>query len=709
MLKKLACLTVLLVSCVTARAADDLNAPPDPKAAPSPQWIWGQAEAKDGEERYFRITFDAKLPTTNKTEDPHGAWIWAAGDDEMDIYLNGKRVARSGGWTRALLVDVRPLLVTGENSIAVKCKNATGPAAITLKLEIRRQYGPPFRLVTDATWKTWSEDKKGWRGKKFDDAAFETTRVVGPYGMEPWGELSVAIPSQATPVEHITVPEGFKAELIYSVPKDDQGSWVAMTPDPKGRLYVSDQSGGLFRVTLPAGDKAVQVEPIDLNIGSAQGLLWAFDSLYVVVNTGKAPHDGGLYRLRDTDGDDKLDQITTLKKFFDRSHKDPAGGEHGPHAVVLGPDKKLYIVAGNFTGLPDGLSPTSPAQHWSEDLLLKRMTDGKGHDPTIYAPASWVCRTDENGKTWENISVGMRNAYDIGFNPEGELFSYDSDMEWDIGTPWWRPIRICHVVSGAEFGWRNGSAKWPTYYPDSVPPAVETGFGSPTGVTFGTGAKFPAKYQRAFFASDWAYGKIYAVHLKPTGAGYTGDYEPFVVGKPFDVTDVVINTDGAMYVTIGGRGTQSGLYRISYVGSESTAPAAPIEDKPSADARALRHKLETFHGHRDGAAVDFAWPHLSSDDRFLRYAARVAIEAQDPATWTERALAATQPTESANAIVALCRVGNASLQPRVLEALARIDLTKLTHGQLLETLRAYQLCFIRMGRPMDPGAAPSVA
>ena len=208
-----------------------------------------------------------------------------------------------------------------------------------------------------------------------------------------------------------------------------------MTPDPKGRLYVCDQDGSIYRVTPSAGKTPTKVELVDLDIGHAQGLLWAFDSLYVVVNGMKAPNDSGLYRFRDTNGDDKLDQITVLKKFMDRTKDGPGWGEHGPHGVVLGPDNKLYVVAGNFTNVPEPVAPTSPAQNYAEDLLLDRMPDGKGHDPTIMAPGSWVCRTDTDGKTWETFAVGMRNAYDMAFNPEGELFTFDSDMEWDMGMP----------------------------------------------------------------------------------------------------------------------------------------------------------------------------------------------------------------------------------------------------------------------------------
>src|SRR5262249_20714343 len=50
---------------------------------------------------------------------------------------------------------------------------------------------------------------------------------------------------------NIRVAKDFKIELLYTVPRETQGSWVAMCGDPKGRLIVSDQNGALYRVTLP--------------------------------------------------------------------------------------------------------------------------------------------------------------------------------------------------------------------------------------------------------------------------------------------------------------------------------------------------------------------------------------------------------------------------------------------------------------------------
>src|SRR5260370_14659505 len=218
----------------------------------------------------------------------------------------------------------------------------------------------------------------------------------------------------------------------------------------------------------------------------------------------------------------------------------------------------------------------------------------------------------------------------MAFNRDGELFTYDADMEWDMSLPWYRPTRVCHAVPGSEFGWRGGTGKMYEYHPDNLPPVVNVGPGSPTGVTFGYGAKFPAKYQDGPFLCDWSYGKLYGCHLKEKGASYTGELEEFVTGSPLPLTDIVLNPkDGAMYFTIGGRSTMSGLYRVTYVGKESTEPTKEVSGV-NADSlqRAKRMRLESFYGKKDPAAIDAAWPQLSSPDRFLRYAAPTALEFQ---------------------------------------------------------------------------------
>src|SRR6185295_7425632 len=128
----------------------------------------------------------------------------------------------------------------------------------------------------------------------------------------------------------------------------------------------------------------------------------------------------------------------------------------------------------------------------------------------------------------------------------------------------------------------------------------------------------------------------------------------FLSGSPLPLTDALIHPDGAMCFAIGGRRVQSGGYRVTYVGSESTAPI-PAKAEPN-PAVALRRHLETFHGKQDPTAVNVAWPHLASPDRFIRWAARTAIEHQPAAAWSERALKESDPAIRLEALLALARV-----------------------------------------------------
>jgi putative heme-binding domain-containing protein len=703
----LAALVFWLVPALSsvAPAAQAPASAPAPGSAPererardaTPRWIWMGPEPKADQTVYFRKEFVVDAPISS-------AKLSGSCDNRMTVFLNGDRVVEGKEWVNPTAVDLTGRVRRGRNVLAVEAHNEGGLAGLLLRLafEGRRPVAPVF---TDASWRVSERAGPGWQAADFNDSAWTAPVVIAALGEAPWQQVNeksllAAIQSReppATPISRLKIAKGFKVDLLYSVPKDTQGSWVSMALDPRGRLIVSDQYGKLYRVKLPpasaTGPAATpEVEPIDVEIGEAQGLVWAFDSLYVVVNSG-GKFKSGLYRVRDTDGDDRLDTVESLRPI-------QGGGEHGPHGIVPSPDgKSLYVVAGNATR-PMELAGSLVPKLYDEDQILPRQPDGRGFMKDETAPGGCIYRIDPDGKRWELVSMGYRNPYDLAFNRDGELFTYDSDMEWDINLPWYRPTRVCQAVSGSEFGYRGGSGKWPTYYPDSLPPAVDIGPGSPTGVTFGTGAKFPAKYQQALYICDWSYGKLYAVHLTPDHSAYTGALEEFITGTPLPLTDILVNPhDGAMYFAIGGRRTKSGLYRVTYAGPESTAPAPA--DLRGAEDRKLRHELEALHGHADPNTVAAAWPHLGHPDRFIRFAARVAIEWQDPASWQERALSERGTPAALTALLALARAGDKALQPRILQALDRIDWESLSESQKLELIRVYDVTFIRMGAP-DP-------
>jgi len=169
---------------------------------------------------------------------------------------------------------------------------------------------------------------------------------------------------------------------------------------------------------------------------------------------------------------------------------------------------------------------------------------------------------------------------------------------------------------------------------------------------------------------------------------------------------MTVGPDGALYFTIGGRNTPSALYRVTYTGNESTQPATQTD--AGSRERATRRQLEAFHGRKDPKAVTTAWPHLNSPDRWIRYAARIAIEAQDTSSWAERALEEDTVDGGLTALLALARTGSAEYQERLLGSLDRLAQKKLNEEQLLSAVRVLQLSMARMGRPNDELASDIV-
>jgi putative heme-binding domain-containing protein len=504
----------------------------------------------------------------------------------------------------------------------------------------------------------------------------------------------------------ISIREGFDAELLYEVPKS-QGSWVAMAFDTKGRLVVSDQDDkGVFRVTLPTEGAPIWVEslpgfpydPVDWGkrkVGGAYGFLYAFDSLYM-------SNMRGFYRIRDTDGDDRYDEFQLLRKL-------DMGYEHSAHCIIPTPDGKgLYLVSGNFTGVPEGTSSAQPPV-WQEDTLLPSIPDPMGHAVGLTAPGGWICRISPDGKDWKMIASGFRNSVDIAVNREGELFTYDSDMEFDIGVPWYRPTRINHVTSGAEFGWRSGSGVWLDHFADSLGSMLDVGPGSPTAISFGHHSGFPAEYQDKLFICDWTFGTIFTVELQESGSSYTGTKTEFLHGSPLNIAAMRFGPDGAMYFVTGGRTTASRLYRVRHTGPKTTG--VPRQLVANSGLRALRRSLEEFHvrGQGGATAVEQAWPHLAHSDRSLRHAARLAVENQDVALWREKVFAEGNPRAAIHAAIALSRHGDKSLSGRLLGKLGEIPFGTLEKEDRLALLRAYALCFLRMGRPEGGQAVDVIA
>ncbi len=514
-------------------------------------WIWSPAYKKDEVpvgDCYFRKTFELKQAEFGQ--------VHVTCDNRYELWVNGKFVGKGGDWRKMDVHDINKFLVSGTNVVAIKGINTDeGAAGLVARVIIKEKGGTFESYSTDATWKTSVKSADDWALAKMNDTEWLPAKVYGALGaVLPWGD-EIVIAGEGS--RFVTDPEFVVERLV----NDEQaGSIIAMTFNASGDILVSREGGGVFLVRDKDKDGTYEtVEPFCKDVKNVQGMLSLGNRVYAV---GDGPEGGALYQMTDSDNDGHCDKLTALVKYRG------VIGEHGPHTVRLGPDGLLYVLSGNFAQITTSIDARSPyATTYEGDLVQPKYEDPKGYAVGVPAPGGTIIRTDTNASFIEMVAGGFRNPYDFAFNADGEMFTGDADMEWDIGAPWYRPTRLVHVTAGGEYGWRSGWSKWPSYYLDSLPATADMGPGSPTGVAFYNHTTYPARLQNTLFVADWALGQIHAIKLERTGASYKATDSIFLKGRPLNVTGLDVGPDGSLYFCTGGRGTDGGIYRVRYTGT----------------------------------------------------------------------------------------------------------------------------------------------
>ncbi len=641
------CFLFLLLSSVSA-FAQLANSPP------VPQWL---AAPEAGATFTQSVKHEGKLLK---------AVLLSAGDGAVEITLDGKSIATLKAAETATGTDLTRQLGDGKaHQLGLRVPGKAKTAAL---LELNGDLAAVRWIVTDATWKNAVVT-----GPTDADPAtnpFDLKKTFDAYNS--WQLAKPGAQNQATDPATLTLPPGFKAELIRSA-QPGEDSWVSMAFDPEGRITLGKEKKGLLRLTL-SGSGEQKVEVIDDELLECRGLLYAHGSLFANANNSKT-----LFRLTDADGDGVFEKRQPLVKT-------EGGVGHGRNHIKLGPEGDIYVAHGNNVLLPKNLDPDSPLKNYANDQLIPNPWDSSMFDGNVELPAGHILRVKPDGSKVTLLAGGLRNPLDIAFNSRGDLFTFDADMERDVGTPWYMPTRVLQIVPGADFGWRRGTGRFPAWYADTLPSVIDIGLSSPTGVFFGYGAKFPSEYQHALYLLDWSYGRIIAV-----GVGMPGQKD-FVTGRPLNVTDGCIGPDGAMWFITGGRGTQSGLYRVSWDGPEPQFVTWPWHYHRKATrediGERILHEQQAEGGWRED--MTYTLQQVDSDMDKVRLAARLDLEKTRPEIWRDRALAGG----SLNALLALARVGvRGDLSP-ILEAVM-----KSAAKPTLAALRVVAVAIARHGAP----------
>ena len=171
-----------------------------------------------------------------------------------------------------------------------------------------------------------------------------------------------------------------------------------MAFDSRGRLFVATLSGRIL-ILLDNDDdgRLDQIKTYASGITQPLGIEFRADGdLFVTSNRfGGA---GRIMRLRDLDGDDVAEEISTIVDGL------PSEGDHQTDRLKFGPDGLLYFGQGSSTdnGVPKDGRP--PERQFNATIL----------------------RIDINNPAITQYASGLRNPFGMAFHPEnGELFSTD--------------------------------------------------------------------------------------------------------------------------------------------------------------------------------------------------------------------------------------------------------------------------------------------
>ncbi len=357
----------------------------------------------------------------------------------------------------------------------------------------------------------------------------------------------VSIPGQKTAtelhLERLKVPEGFKVEVYARDIKNAR----SLCYSPEGTLYVGTRSeGGVYALKDTDGDYKAD-KKFDLLKGGN-------------MPNGVAVKDGDLYIaevnriLKIKSIESKLANPGTPEVVYD---KYPTESHHGWKYIAFGPDGKLYVPVG------------APCNICESD--------------SIYAT---ITRMNPDGTGLEIVQKGIRNTVGFTWHPvTGELWFTDNGRDMmgddvpecelnfaprermDFGYPY------CHQgdVPDPEFGSKHPCT-------DFTPPAAKMGpHTAPLGITFYTGNMFPPEYKNQIFVArhgSWnrskksgydvviatldAGGKITGV--KPFIEGWLDQDKDDVWGRPVDLE---ILPDGSMLVS---DDFADVIYRVTYTG-----------------------------------------------------------------------------------------------------------------------------------------------
>jgi len=398
----------------------------------------------------------------------------------------------------------------------------------------------------------------------------------------------------------------------------------------QGNLSPEEELAGL-EVAAGLEASVFAAEPLLLSPSNtdvdARGRVWVCEIVNYRGHNGKRPEGDRILILEDTDGDGTLDKQTVfyqdtdmisphgicvlgetiivsvgdkVLRFTDTNGDDVPDSkevmfsgisgtqhDHGIHAFTFGPDGKLYFNFGN-------------AGEQLRDKDGKALIDAAGNEINKERKPyqeGMVFRCDMDGSNIETLGWNFRNNWQVTVDSFGTIWQSDNDDDGNKG------VRINYVMEFGNYGYKDeltGASwqdqrtnieteiplrHWHLNDPGVVPNLINTGAGSPTGITIYEGDLLPEVFRNQIIHCDAGPNVVRAYPRHNDGAGYSAEILPILTGtgdRWFRPSGVNVAPDGSLIVAdwydpgVGGHAMgdleKGRLFRVAPPGSKYAVP-----------------------------------------------------------------------------------------------------------------------------------------
>lgn len=269
-------------------------------------------------------------------------------------------------------------------------------------------------------------------------------------------------------------------------------------------------------------------------------------------NQSQALDGNYLYRYEYHDG-----KLVNPKLVLRIPYPEKYTGIHNGGAILVGPDKNIYLVAGDLG------HPVTKAQNEKNDLPVS----GSSAIFRITKDGLAAKGNPFGGDMAKYYAYGIRNSFGIDFDPvTGKL--------WDTENGPWHGDEINLVEPGFNGGWKKVQGLSKTQFdPDSLVSVDGKGkYSEPefdsnetlgiTGIKFLNSDKLGSNYENDLFVGDFNNGNLYHFDLNNNRTGLSlqdkladsiainrDELEDVIFGQGFGaILDIEVGPDGYLYI-----------------------------------------------------------------------------------------------------------------------------------------------------------------